>query len=376
MRCPAQTTLTTLHTFTGGHEPYADLIQVTNGDLYGTASSGGAHGFGTVFRISTSGTQADTLYSFCAQPNCADGESPTSNLVQSTTGELYGTTLLGGANVAPRGLSGDGTVFKITQAGKLTTLYRFCAQPECTDGSLPQAGLIQATNGDLYGTTFNGGVNNAGTVFKITPSGTLTTLYSFCAQPNCTDGRLPDGGLVQASDGHLYGTTQNGGSNDKGTIFKITLTGQLTTVYRFCAETGCADGQSPRAALVQAINGDFYGTATAGGAVTGEGTVFRMTPAGKLTTLHEFCVESGCTDGSVPSGLVLATDGNLYGTTGGGGLCCNRGTVFGITPSGVFTTLYSFCAQTARDSSRRPMGISTGQRRKGNTLGARSSACQ
>jgi uncharacterized repeat protein (TIGR03803 family) len=212
----------------------------------------------------------------------------------------------------------------MTPSGTLTTLYSFCSQTNCTDGSGP-SGLVQATNGDFYGTTEYGGANqNTGTLFKITPSGTLTTLYSFCAQSGCTDGNGPNAGLVQATNGNFYGTTVNGGANSAitGTLFKITPSGTLTTLYSFCAQSGCTDGSYPIAALIQATNGDFYGTTSSRpGATFGGGTVFKITPSGTLTTLYSFCApKSGCTDGSYPiAALVQATDGNFYGTTQKGG---------------------------------------------------------
>src|ERR1035441_3780043 len=132
------------------------------------------------------------------------------------------------------------------QIATLTTIHRFCSQSGCPDGLQPVAGLVQATNGDLYGTTGGGGTNSGGTVFKITPGGTLTTLYSFCPQTNCTDGFGPNAGLVQAANGDLYGTTNGGGTNNSGTVFKITPGGTLTTLYSFCSQSGCTDGSNPQ----------------------------------------------------------------------------------------------------------------------------------
>jgi uncharacterized repeat protein (TIGR03803 family) len=330
---------TTLASFNGtdGDTPLAGLVQATNGNLYGTTWDGG--GYGTVFKITPSGTLT-TLYSFCFEGGtCTDGAEPYAGLVQATDGDLYGTTYGGGASNA-------GTIFKITSSGTLTTLYSFCSQGGCADGKNPFAGLVQASNGDLYGTTYSGGTRGGGgTVFKITPSGTLTTLYSFCSEEGC--GENPFAGLVQASNGDLYGTTYSGGAYNAGTIFKITPSGTLTTLYSFCSEGGCADGESPSlGGLVQATNGDLYGTTYLGGA-GGGGTVFRITVSGTLTTLHSFCSEGGdpCTDGANPyAGLVQATDGDLYGTTYGGG-AVGWGTVFKITPSGTLTTLHSFCSE-------------------------------
>jgi uncharacterized repeat protein (TIGR03803 family) len=326
-------TLTTLYNFctvagcADGNAPHG-LVQAANGDFYGTTVAGGANGnWGTVFRITPSG-QLTTLHSFCTETECTDGYSP-SGLVQATNGDFYGTTDGGGTNQG-------GTVFKITPSGKLTTLYSFCAQAGCTDGYDPNASLVQATNGDLYGTTFLGGANgNGGTVFKITLSGTLTTLYSFCAETGCTDGFGPESGFVQAANGDLYGTTAQGGANGDGTlptggtVFKVTLGGMLTTLYSFCAETNCADGEDPYGGLVQAINGDLYGTTFSGGSL-GAGAIFKIAPRGALTTLHNFCTETGCADGVSPTGLVEATSGILYGTTAYGGTD-NAGTVFRLS---------------------------------------------
>jgi uncharacterized repeat protein (TIGR03803 family) len=333
MALPAQT-FTTLLSFNGtdGEFPESGLVQATNGDLYGTTQAGGAYGVGTIFKITPSGSLA-TLYSFCAQTGCTDGGYPFAGLVEATDGDLYGTTAIGGAN-------GWGTVFKITPTGTLTTLYSFCSRNPCADGAYPEAGLIQATNGDLYGTTAQGGTFGGGTVFKITPSGTLTSLYSFCSPGGCADGEKPSG-LVQATNGDFYGTTFVGGANSQGTVFKITPGGMLTTIYSFCSQSLCADGENPVAGLVQGPSGELYGTASSGGAYN-SGTVFKITPRGSLTTIYNFCSQTGCPDGADP-GVVLdqASSGNFYGTTAYGGVK-DAGTIFEITPNGRLTTLHSF----------------------------------
>jgi uncharacterized repeat protein (TIGR03803 family) len=338
---PAQT-FTTLFSFDGtdGANPEAGLVQATNGNFYGTTEFGGANSAGEVFEITPSGTLT-TLYSFCSQSGCTDGQYPTAGLVQATNGDLYGTTSAGG-------IDGEGTVFKITLTGTLTTLYRFCSLSACTDGSNPGAGLVQATNGALYGTTYDGGANASGTVFKITSTGALTTLYSFCAKTNCTDGANPQAGLVQATNADFYGTTVHAGANHVhpgGTVFKISPSGTLTTLYSFCSEGGrCTDGQYPYGTLIQATNGDFYGTTAQGGAL-GDGTVFTITPSGAQTVLHSFCSPTCFADGQQPhAGLIQATNGDFYGTTAFGGPT-GSGTVFTITPSGTLTTLYIFCSQ-------------------------------
>src|ERR1039457_6636527 len=268
-----------------------------------------------------------TIHRFCSQSGCPDGLQLVAGLVQATNGDLYGTTSGGATNSA-------GTIFKITPGGTLTTLYSFCSQTNCADGAYPYAGLVQLANGDLYGTTYSGGNNYNGTVFKITPTGTLTTLYRFCSQTNCTDGEGPYAGLVQAANGDFYGTTEYGGTNGEygGTVFKITPSGALTTLYSFCSQTNCADGTEPKAGLVQAADGEFYGTTFSGGANGYGGTVFKITPSGSLTTLYSFCSQGGtsCTDGEAPyAGLVQDTNGDFYGTTYGG--ANNGGTVFRLS---------------------------------------------
>jgi len=330
-------TFGTLYSFdaSDGHNPQDALVQGFDGNFYGTTYYGGTHNFGTVFKITPDGALT-TLYSFCMETGCADGKYPGANVVQSTDGNLYGTTDYGG-------VYNGGEFFKITSGGALTVLYSFCAKATCTDGEGPYTGVIQATDGNFYGTTHSGGVYSSGSVFKLTPAGSLTTLYSFCAQSECPDGRTPTAGLVQATDGNLYGTTSLNGANGYGTVFKITTAGVFALVYNFCAETDCTDGKYP-VGLIQGTDGSLYGTA--GGGAYNQGTVFRLTLAGALTTVYSFCPQTGCVDGSDPrSGVIQATDGNFYGTTDTGGAYL-EGTAFEITPAGALTILYSFCAQS------------------------------
>jgi uncharacterized repeat protein (TIGR03803 family) len=258
------------------------------------------------------------------------GAGPEAALIQATDGNFYGTTIYGGIN-------GDGTIFRITPSGRLTTIYSFCSQPNCMDGAIPYAGLVQGTDGNFYGTTREGGPLGYGTVFKITPGGTLTTLHSF----DCTDGCYPGAPLVRDTEGNFYGTTLGGGSKGFGTVFKITSGGKLTTEYSFCSQSYCTDGTWP-GSLVQATDGDFYGTTFYGGSRlvcgrNGCGTIFKITPSGALTTLHKF----NYTTGSGPNALIQANNGKFYGTTYTGG-ANGIGTVFKITPRGTLTTLHSF----------------------------------
>jgi uncharacterized repeat protein (TIGR03803 family) len=341
---PAQT-FTTLVSFdyTDGAEPLVGLVQGNDGNLYGTASIGGANHQGAFFKMTPTGTLT-TLYSFCSVLEngfCQDGQYPLA-LVQSSQ-NFYGTTENGGAN-------GEGTVFAITPNGTLTTLYSFCSLSGCADGQVPLAGLVEATDGNFYGTTEFGGANGAGTVFKISPTGTVTVLYSFCSQAGCADGSRPYAALTQATDGNLYGTTFYGGTKGDGTVFKITPGGALTTLHSFCSESGCTDGSNPEAALVQGTDGNLYGT-TEGGAHT-LGSVFEITPTGALATLHSF---DGA-DGQYPeAALVQATDGSFYGTTVAGG-AQDYGMLFKITPSGTLTTLYTFCSQSGCTDGTSPYG--------------------
>lgn len=305
-----------------------------------------------------------SLYSFCSQTNCADGDGISAPLVQGTDGNLYGETAFGGNIEASWcGSAGCGTIFKITPQGKLTTVYTFCpsAISPCPDGSGPQGGLVLATDGNFYGVTAGGGVNRWGTVFKITPTGKLTTLHSF----NSTDGWVAQGsGLIQADNGNFYGTTFYGGAYGQGTVFEISPSETFTSLYSFCANSGCPDGDQPNG-LTQGVDGNIYGT-TLGGGVTDNcnaastgGTFFQLTPAGTLTTLAVFCRLSGFLPNST---LVQAANGNFYGTTAAGGVSihADQGTVYEMTPTGSITSLYSFCLQTDCPDGKTPIGIALG----------------
>jgi uncharacterized repeat protein (TIGR03803 family) len=332
---PAQT-FNTLASFDqrNGANPTDSLVQGTDGSFYGTTNVAGYNGGGTVFKITPDGNLS-TLYNFCARANCADGSWPGAGLILATDGIFYGTTHDGGAY-------GFGTVFKITSGDTLTTLHSF----NFGDGFAPIAGLVQASGREFYGTTIfggrYGGSDGAGTVFKITPAGELTTLYDFCGLHGCPDGEYPRAALAQATNGSFFGTTIEGGANGGGTVFNVKAGGKLTTLYSFCGQSNCYGGYSPNG-LIHARDGNFYSTTQVGGA-NNDGTVFKITPAGRLTTLYSFCSEKNCADGWSANGLVQGTDGSFYGTTYYGG-ANNYGSVFKITPGGTLTTLYSFCSQ-------------------------------
>ncbi len=254
-------------------------------------------------------------------------------------GNLYGTTNIGGSY-------GAGTVFKMTLGGKLTTLYSFCPTLGCTDGAFP-VGLVQASNGNFYGTTSYGGSTRGGTIFEISAAGKFKLLYTFCSKRNCADGYSPSSGPIQASNGNLYGTTALGGNYSNGasggTAYEITPTGLLKTLYSFCAEPNCADGQYPSVGLSQDSNGNFYGTASSGGAY-GYGTVFEITTTNQLITLHSFDFNDGAGPLTPP---FQASDGNFYGMTIQGGAGIADGSIYEITSAGVFSSLFSFCGASS-----------------------------
>jgi uncharacterized repeat protein (TIGR03803 family) len=322
---PAQT-VSTVYTFSGpdGELPQG-LIQGTDGNYYGVTFYGGANSScpggancGTAFKITPGGTRT-TLYSFCSKAKCADGFFPVGTLVQGADGSFYGVT---GANgTGNPGCQADcGTVFKLTPGGALTTLHTFNG----IDGSAPNGGLVQDSYGYFYGTT-------SGSIFRISPTGNFTTLYR---------GAGPFAGLVRDEDGEMYGTTAGGGTDSScencGTVFEIRSSGAINMLHSFSG----ADGAFPQAALMQANDGNLYGTTSAGGAAWpyGGGTVFRMAPGGHLVTLANLPTGSGDGD-NTRAPLVEGTDGNFYGAalTDGASICC--GFLFKMTPEGTLTTL-------------------------------------
>jgi len=304
--------------------PKGGLVQGNDGNLYGTTAYGGSGNNGTVFRVTTNGLST-TLVWF----NGTNGSHPMAGLVQGSDGNFYGTTDCGGAN------ENNGTVFQMTPTGVLTTLVSLNG----SNGSHPYAGLVQGSDGNFYGTTAWGGTYGFGTVFQMTPGGALTTLVSF----NGADGCAPLAPLVQGTDGNFYGTVSGDSGNGFGSVFQVTPAGVLTTKVVFVSAN-----QNPSGGLLQASSGLLYGTTECGGilnlnAGSGLGTVFKMTSAGALRTVASF----GGTNGShCISGLVQGSDGNFYGTTAGGGMggcpTGGGGTVFRMTPPGALTTLVSF----------------------------------
>ena len=319
-----------MYSFTSGADGSGanSLVQASDGFLYGTAAYGGVHGNGTVFRITTNGTFS-LLYFFTGG---TDGSNPRTGLVQASDGNLYGTTFFGGS-------AGYGIIFRITTGSTFSTLHSFTG----IDGKGPSAAMVQATNGSLYGTALYGGASGYGTAFRIGTNGTFATLHSFTFG---ADGAYPHGSLTQAGDGQLYGTAWTGGTPNYGTIFKMTINGTMT-LYSFAAST---DGLRPYSGLVQASDGNFYGTTVGGFNANGpilqavDGTFFQFTTNRTLNTLYSFVTGN---DSKRPNSLVLARDGTLYGTVGGGQAPDLLGAVFQITTNGTFGTLYSFTDQNA-----------------------------
>jgi uncharacterized repeat protein (TIGR03803 family) len=316
---PAQT-FKTLVNFDDSNGAYPnDIVEASDGKLWGTTSGQGPTYCGTGFRMSLTGVPTSTL-NFSCSPDFPDGNNP-QGLTQGTDGNFYGVTFFGGSNE-------EGSVFKLTPTGVLTTLVSFNG----SNGSGPVGTLTEGRDGSFYGATYGGGDQYGyGTVFQVTSTGTLTTLYQF----DFTHGAQPYAGVIQATDGNFYGTTYSGGAWGGGTIYKITSQGTLTVVYSLGEYA--YDPNSPVTALVQGKDGSLYGTTPYGGNNNNYGAVFKFTPQGVFSTLYAF---SG-PDGYSPGGpLVQATDGNLYGTT-----ACNttgQGTIFKITSGGTLTTLHTF----------------------------------
>jgi uncharacterized repeat protein (TIGR03803 family) len=336
-----------LHKFNGwdGAIPGGSLLRGASGILLGATGEGGdlscdpPYGCGVVFKLDETGQKETVLHKFTGPP---DGDSPYPPLSRDQSGNLYGVTVAGGADLL-------GTVFKIDTAGRETTLYSFAGPPGGGgDGAWPGPGVIRDAAGNLYGTTFAGGVYGAGAVYEFSSGGEETLLYSFSGG---SDGAQPSSTLLLDSQGNLYGTTQNGGNvqcggTGCGVVFELSPQsgGGWTEIvlYAFCSLTGCVDGLRPRdGPLIMDAAGNLYGTTIFGGAHRncngdGCGVVFKLGSAGKETVLHSF---TGGTDGAIPvAGVILDSRNNLYGTTQeGGDLNCHPkyggcGVVFKIAP--------------------------------------------
>ncbi len=315
---------TVLHSFAGppsdGDNPWwGTLLLAKDGNFYGMTYQGGSNNLGAVFKVTPAGVES-LLWSF---GNGTDGNSPYGSLIQGSDGNFYGMTNMGGSY-------SRGTVFKITPAGAESVLWSFGA---INDGAYPFGSLVEGSDGNFYGMTYEAVANNDyGTVFRITPAGVETVLWTF---GNGTDGQFPYGRLIVGSDGNFYGLTDEGGVNGKGTIFSITPAGAETVLWSF---GGAGDGSYPLSNLTLGTDGNFYGMTLEGGA-NSWGTLFKFTPGGAETVLHSF---TGGADGGQPEGSLLeGSDGNFYATAEFGGLAGN-GAIFQVTPGGAVTTLWSF----------------------------------
>jgi uncharacterized repeat protein (TIGR03803 family) len=315
----ALTVLCYLNFATTGGTPRGSLVRGSDGNFYGMAQLGGTYNYGTIFKVTATGTITVLRHLNAA----TDGSYPQGNLVQGSDGSFYGMTSNGGTK-------GSGTIFKITATGTFTVLRHFLNNT--TDGGTPYGSLVRGSDGNFYGLTYGGGTMGSGTVFKMTPAGTYTVLRHL----NYTaDGGFPAGSLVQGSDGSFYGVTSSGGTNERGTIFKITPMGVFTLLRHLDPVT---DGGRPSGSLVQGNDGSFYGMTYQEGTYS-SGTVFKIASTGTFTVLRHLNAPA---DGGNPLGsLLLGRDGDFYGMTSSGGIG-GKGTIFRISPTGTFTAFRKF----------------------------------
>ncbi|MGD0190966.1 MAG: choice-of-anchor tandem repeat GloVer-containing protein [Rhizomicrobium sp.] len=314
-------TETVLHAFTGGDGQYADssLIMDSSGNLYGTTATGGGQGncnmgCGVAFKIAPNGTET-VLHAFTGGN---DGGYPGGALIADAQGNLYGLATAGGSNCTGFGC---GVLFKITPGGTESVLYSFCAQPACADGANPVGGLTADTHGNFFGVTGGGSTYGDGVVFEYAANGTETALYAFT---DGTDGGIIQSGVIADKAGNLYGTATSDGAYGAGNVYKVAPSGTETVLYSFCAQPNCADGANSDASVIFDGKGNLYGTTDSGGA-SDAGAVFELAPNGKETVLHSFSYSNG--DGASPEANLLKIKGELYGTTSSGG-ANSGGTVF------------------------------------------------
>ncbi len=314
-RCSGLTT--TIFTFNGatnGSYPQAGLTLASDDYLYGTTRSGGASNAGTIFKINPVTRQLTTLHVFSG----GNGSQSIAELTEGPDGRMYGVTTMGGS-------AGRGVAFAIQKSGSGFTVLRTFTG---ANGRTPSGRLVLASDDFLYGTTTSGGSVEKGTIFRLSPTGALTTLVSFTG----ANGANPNAGLVQASDGYLYGTTSSGGANSLGTAFRITLGGALTVLESFSG----SNGSYPYGELTSASDGLLYGTTMLGG--NGSGVIYKMTRGGTVTVLRNLST----TDGTRPESALVQANGRFYGVTPNNGPSGAAGTLFEITSSGAFTRLHAF----------------------------------
>lgn len=320
---------TDLYNFTGGHDggnSYSGLVRDSQGNLYGTTYWGGTFGWGTVFKVDTKGTET-VLYSFCsAGGSCPDGVNPDASLIRDGSGNLYGTTYDGGA-------FNWGTVFKVDTTGSEKVLYSFAGG--VADGCTPSEGLVVDKAGNFYGVAGGCGSAGHGVIFKLSPSGQETLLHTFTG--GTSDGSNPVyGSLLIDGLGNLYGVAQEGGASGQGVVYKLSKGGTFTVLHSFAG--GTADGCFPLGSVAADKNGNLYGTTSYCGS-SNNGTIWKLSPTGKETVLHSFA--GGTTDGELPqAGVILDPKGNLYGAAGGG--ANGRGLVYELNTLGKLILLHSF----------------------------------
>ena len=262
---------------TDGYDLSAGVTRDSAGDLYGTTAYTANPPYGGLVYKVDAACNETVLYNFTGG---ADGGTPFAGVIRDSAGNLYGTTYGGGnASCHPpfNDIIGCGVVYKLHPNSKETVLYSFCAQPNCADGANPYAGVIRDSTGNLYGTTQYGGTSSSGVVYKLDTSRNLTVLYNFCTQPNCTDGGLPAAGVIRDASGNLYGTTYHGGAFGGGVVYKLDASGNETVLYSFCAQPNCDDGENPYAGVILDGKGNLYGTADFGGKYN-KGVVFKLEP--------------------------------------------------------------------------------------------------
>jgi len=353
---------TTTSNYPNGENPLAELIQGADGNYYTTTQSGGSGacpgtssaipGCGAIVKITPEGVLS-VLYSFpydSGSNSAPNGVNPQAGLLQGPDGNFYGVAAYGGTggNFCGTivGISGCGTVFRVTPSGSLTTLRNFCGGNGCgsftTDGAVPVGRLAIGPNGNFYGTTQSGGiyngVYNSGTIFQISATGSSYTLmHIFSGNSGTGDGANPAAGLTLASNGDFYGTTEFGGASGFGTVFRMELGGTVTIMHSFAQYD--LDGAQPMGALIEASDGNLYGTCYSGGA-NNVGTVFRISKANVFEKIYDFTQAAGNVGNLPKAGVIQASDGNLYGTTWEGGL--GTGSIYQLTLAGVATLEANF----------------------------------
>jgi uncharacterized repeat protein (TIGR03803 family) len=336
-----------------GETPGGGLLMDPSGNLYGTTEYGGESGLGRgiVFKVTPNGTES-VLHTFAGPPS--DGEYPVASLTLDAAGNLYGTTPFGGES------SEAGVVFKLTSTGTESIVYNFCPQSGCTDGNEPFAGVTRDSAGNLYGTTLLGGASGVGTVFKLTPDGTESVVHSFVYSDR--DGSYPASNLTRDSSGNLYGTAEDGGSSSRGTVFKVTASGRESVLYSFKGAPSDGESPGG-GGLLRDTAGNFYGATGSGGPNgnsynRGLGVLFELTPGGAERVLLNF---SGLGGAFPDNALARDEAGNLYGTAlnGGSGAGCGGdhcGVLFELTPAGRETVLHNFTLDSSTDGAN-PNGV-------------------